>query len=424
MVNERPPARTNTRTAPRSTSRSPVKAPTPPSPPTRRPTRPGSLGSVEMVPLTPEAIERARERARESAREDAQAAAELQNSSKATNTYRAYKADFESFRKYCEAIGGDWREATSQSVAAYLTSMLRREHVTASTIKRARSGISNAFRDEGIVPNPARGVEVRNVLDGICRKIGTAVKKKTPILAKHLLRMLKAAENQNPVSAARDRALLTLGFTGAFRRSELVAVAVEDMTFDERGVQILIKRSKTDQHGAGRVLGIPRSKPARDRGARPAGTDGTSTGDARTRDRTGDAHTDARTGDARICPVALLEHWLDVSKIDQGPVFRSVRVCDDKVTLGEKALTPGVVASIAKHYANSAGLDENTVAGHSLRSGFATQAAQNNASEAAIMAQTGHKSLLVMRSYIQRASVFQNNAAAGILSGNEPAEER
>jgi len=314
-------------------------------------------------------------RAVEQVREDAQAAEELRFQAKAENTTRAYRADFEAFEVYCRRVQVDWRNTNAKFLATYLASMLRRENVTAATIKRARSGISNAFRAEGVTPNPARGSEVRETLEGICRKLGTAQKKKEPLLVEHLLKMFAAMKDN--LSGKRDRALLAVGFTGAFRRSELVALCVEDVTFSKRGAEILIRRSKTDQQGKGRTLGIPRQ---------PTGSP---------------------------CPVTLLEDWLLAARITNGPLFRSVRKGNSR-QVGADGLRDGAVAAIVKRYAVAAGLDPEKVAGHSLRSGLATQADIDGVAESVTMAQTGHKSLLVFRGYVQKGSVFKKNAAAGM----------
>ncbi len=334
-------------------------------------------GSVARSALAPHVNQgQALETASQRLKEDAEAAEELRNTAKAKNTRRAYQADFNAFVDYCEAVNLDWRRATSKFLAAYLTSMLRREHITVATIKRARSGISAAFRAEVITPNPARGAEVRETLDAICRKLGVAPKKKTALFVRHLVPMLDAAADS--VTGKRDRALLSIGFTGAFRRSEIVAINVDDITFNKHGAEINVRRSKTDQHGVGRVVGIPRQD------------------------------------DAKYCPAALLEAWLLAAQITEGAVFRSVRERNGKVTIGEKALTAGVVATIVKEYAAAAKVDPSKVAGHSLRSGAASQMSEDGASAQEIMAQTGHKSLAVMRGYIQRTSVFRNNAMKSI----------
>jgi integrase len=170
----------------------------------------------------------------------------------------------------------------------------------------------------------------------------------------------------------RDAALLLLGFSGAFRRSELVALNVADIESCEDGVKVTLRRSKTDQEGQGRVVGIPH-------GSNP-----------------------------QLCPVRALQRWLDAAGISEGPLFRSV---DRHGNVGVSALTDQVVATVAKRYCAGAGLDPTLFAGHSLRAGMATQSAINGASERSIQKQTGHKSLAMLRRYIRDGELFRDNAA-------------
>jgi len=180
--------------------------------------------------------------------------------------------------------------------------------------------------------------------------------------------------------------LLAIGFTGAFRRSELVAINIEHLIFEEEGVVVFVPRSKTDQEGVGRHVGIPYA--AQD-----------------------------------PCPVRLLRTWiarLNHCGITEGPVFRRVHrardghTLGDGLALGDKALTGESAAEVVKKYAQMIGKDPTQFGGHSLRSGFATQSIMDEVPEAEIMRQTGHKSVVVFREYVRRASVFQGNAAKGI----------
>jgi integrase len=171
----------------------------------------------------------------------------------------------------------------------------------------------------------------------------------------------------------RDRCLLLVGFASAMRRSELVGLDVDDIEDTRDGLIVTIRRSKTDQEAEGRQIGIPY-------GSDPA-----------------------------TCPVRAYRRWLEASGLDSGPVFRSV---NRHGTLGANRLGGRSVALVAQSHAQAAGLDPTSVAGHSLRSGMATSAARSGATEAQIMAQTGHRSLPVLRRYIRRGSLFNDNAAA------------
>jgi integrase len=172
------------------------------------------------------------------------------------------------------------------------------------------------------------------------------------------------------VSARRDRALLLLGFAGALRRSELAALTIGDLAFGADGLRVRLTRSKADQEGAGAVLGIHY-------GERPLS-----------------------------CPVRAVRDWVRFVAITEGPVFRSV---DRHGNVGETALAPGSVARIVKRAATQAGLDPAAYAGHSLRAGFATQAAKVGAHERAIMRHTRHKSERVLREYIREGQLFDEN---------------
>ena len=173
----------------------------------------------------------------------------------------------------------------------------------------------------------------------------------------------------------RDRALLLVGFAGAFRRSELVSLDVADVTFGADGLIVQLRRSKTDQEGEGRKVGLPF-------GSNPL-----------------------------TCPVRALRAWLDVAVVARGPIFRAV---DRHGNVADVRLTDQSVALVVKRCAKAAGLDSEKYAGHSLRSGLATAAAMADVSERAIMAQTGHKSLPMVRRYIRDGSLFRRNAAAAV----------
>ena len=173
----------------------------------------------------------------------------------------------------------------------------------------------------------------------------------------------------------RDRALLTMGWFGAFRRSELVALDIADVTKEREGLVVAVRRSKRDQEGRGAEKGIPyASNPA-------------------------------------LCPVRALAAWLEAGRVESGPIFRGV---DQVGRVATEALSDRSVARIVQRAAEAAGLDPTTVAGHSLRSGFATTAAKKGKSLDAIMRQTLHKSEQVARGYIRHAKLFDDNAAVGL----------
>jgi integrase len=198
--------------------------------------------------------------------------------------------------------------------------------------------------------------------------------KKAPISDEALHRALEPLGAD--LAALRDRALMTLGWFGAFRRSELVALEVVDLSFGKAGLVVLVRRSKTDQEGRGEEKGIPFAR------------------------------------NVALCPVRSVRAWLDASGITSGPIFRRV---DRHGYLGSDALTDGSVARIVKRLVEQAGLDPNVFAGHSLRSGFITTAAAKGKSLDAIMRQSLHRSERVARGYIRHATLFVDNAADGLV---------
>jgi integrase len=205
---------------------------------------------------------------------------------------------------------------------------------------------------------------------GVRRAKGTASQPKTPALTGDIIKMLGGLPDG--LLGIRDRALLLIGFAGAFRRSELVGLNTGDLEFATEGLVITLRRSKGDQEGQGRKLAIPH---------------GTS---------------------ASTCPVRALKSWLEAASITEGPVFRSV---NRHGQVQPRRLSGYAVALVVKRYADVAGLDPARYAGHSLRSGLATSAAIAGASERSIMNQTGHRSTAMVRRYIRDGNLFRDNAA-------------
>ena len=217
--------------------------------------------------------------------------------------------------------------------------------------------------------DPTGNKHVKLTLKGIRRKVGTAKAKKSPILATDV----RAMTNSLPARliGLRDRALILLGFAGAFRRSEVAQIAIEYVEETAEGIKVFIPRSKTDQEGQGRYIGIKR-------GAIPA-----------------------------TCPVRALNAWIEAAGISSGPIFRRV----DRHGNVKEPITAQIVALIVKRAAAAAGLDPAKYSGHSLRAGFVTQGALNGATETNIMRQTGHTSHATVRGYIRIANIFKDNVS-------------
>ena len=298
-----------------------------------------------------------------------QQAREFAAAAKASNTLRAYRADWTDFCQWCEAHQVASLPALPQTVALYLTD--RAATLKTSSLARRLTTINRAHQAVG-QPSPAtmQNAIVSEVWKGIKRKKGTAQHGKRPFLTPDLRRMI--AELPRDLRGARDRALLLAGFAGGFRRSELAALLVEDLETTPDGLIVRLGRSKTDQEGQGRPVALPYGS------------------------------------DPETCPVRALRSWLDKAGITAGPVFRAI---DRRGLASGKALHADSVAYLVKRAAGRAGFEAGQYAGHSLRAGLATQAAMNGASELAIMKQTGHRSLTTVRKYIREGSLFRDNAA-------------
>ena len=291
---------------------------------------------------------------------------------KSPATRKAYRSDWRAFTSWCEPLGVPALPASPETVATYIASMARMGRKVAS-IERATVAISQGHKMAGYM-SPTTAAPVRETLKGIRRTVGVSQDQKAPIFPEQIRAMLAVLPDN--LLGVRDCALLLLGFCGGFRRSEIVGLDVADVEFATDGLVITLRRSKTDQEGIGRKVGLPY-------GSSP-----------------------------EVCPVRSLRRWLDAAGITEGPIFRGVgrwgHVCDER-------LEDGTVARIVKKHAAALGLDPQKFGGHSLRAGLATAAARAGKSERSIMAQTGHRSVTMVRKYIREGSLFIDNAAAGLL---------
>jgi site-specific recombinase XerD len=287
--------------------------------------------------------------------------------SKAENTLRGYRSDWRDFCAWCQARGMVPLPATPETVASYIAGCAGR--LKAGSIQRRLNAIAEAHKSMGLDSPTSTGI-VRNTFKGIKRTLGTASLQKAPAVTEDIRAMVDAADDG--LIGLRDCALVLLGFAGAFRRAEMVALDIDDCAFGKDGLTVTLRRSKTDQDGAGRKIGIPY-------GSNP-----------------------------ETCPVRVLQAWLEHAAITSGPVFRSLNR-HRQVQPGRLA---GIdVARVVKKLAQRAGLDSSKYAGHSLRAGHATSAAIAGASERSIMKQTGHRSVQMVRRYIRDGSLFRENSA-------------
>jgi integrase len=292
---------------------------------------------------------------------------EFIRASKAESTLRGYRSDWRNFIAWCESHNLCPLPALPEVVASYIAECAGRLKV--GSIQRRLNAIAEAHKAVGLDSPTSTGM-VRNTLKGIRRTIGTAAAQKTPTLTEDIRAMIAATGAG--IIGLRDRALVLLGFAGAFRRSELVSLDIADLDFSRDGLTVTLRRSKTDQDGQGRKVGVPY-------GSNP-----------------------------ETCPVRTLQAWLELAGTASGPVFRSLNR-HGQVQPGR--LSPSDVARIVKKLARRAGLDPAKYAGHSLRAGHATAAAISGASERSIMNQTGHRSVQMVRRYIRDGSLFRENSA-------------
>lgn len=296
-------------------------------------------------------------------------AADLAHQEKAAATRRAYGSDFQIFTAWCRPRALSALPATAESVAAFLATEADKG-VRPSTIGRRVAAIRYAHKLAGHAV-PTDDERVKATVRGIRRSLGTAPRKKAPATAERIIAM--ALGTGDGLKGLRDRALLLLGFAGAFRRSELVALDCADIEESEAGVRITIRHSKTDQEGLGATIAIVRGSIA--------------------------------------CPVAALKAWRDAAGITTGPVFRSIRKGGK---IGAR-LTDQSVADIVKAHAQRVGLDPALFAGHSLRAGFLTSAAKRGASIFKMMDVSRHRSVDTLRGYVRDAEIFKDHAGAGLL---------
>ncbi len=292
-------------------------------------------------------------------------------SSKADNTVRAYKSDFNDFGLFCAQNGFKSLPSEPKIISLYLTHLSTKD-AKMSTLKRRLVSIGMIHRLKGYYLDTKHPSIIENIM-GIKRRKGSIEKGKKPILINTLKEIINAIDEQkiDEIVKLRDRSIILIGFSGGFRRNEIVSLDYDDLDFVTEGLKITIKRSKTDQLGEGSVKGLP------------------------------------YFSKSQYCPVVSLKKWIEIAKINSGPLFRRFKKGS---ILSENRLTDQTVALLIKKYLKLVGIDNKNYSGHSLRSGFATSAAESGAEERSIMAMTGHKSTEMVRRYIKDANIFKDNA--------------
>ena len=290
--------------------------------------------------------------------------------SKANNTLRAYKSDFKDFASFCINHGLKSMPTEPKVIAIYLTHLSKTSKI--STLRRRLVSISMVHKIKGHYLDTKHPVIIENLL-GIKRVKGSIQRGKKPLLINHLKAIVKVINEQNinKIIKLRDISMVLIGFGGGFRRSEIISIDYEDLEFVSEGLKITLRKSKTDQFGEGMIKGLPYFE------------------------------------NEIYCPVNNLKKWLLISNIKSGPIFR-------RFTKGSKLtdnrLTDQTVVLLIKKYLKLANIENTNYSGHSLRSGFATVAAESGADERSIMAMTGHKTTQMVRRYIKEANIFKNNA--------------
>jgi len=290
--------------------------------------------------------------------------------SKANNTVRAYKSDFNDFSLFCAQNGFKSLPSEAKIVSLYLTHLSTKDFKM-STLKRRLVSIGIIHKLKGHYLDTKHPIILENVM-GIKRRKGSVQRGKKPILINDLIKVINVIDEElgNEIKKSRDRSIILIGFSGGFRRNEIVSLDYQDLDFVSEGLKINLKKSKTDQFGEGSVKALP------------------------------------YFNNTQYCPVISLKKWINISNINSGPLFRRF---SKSFNLSNNRLTDQTVALLIKKYLRLAGINSKNYSGHSLRSGFATSAADAGVEERSIMAMTGHKSPEMVRRYIKEANLFKNN---------------
>jgi site-specific recombinase XerD len=315
---------------------------------------------------------------------------EFAANAQAENTTRAYAADLEDFRHWCKKMDREWLPAGPETIGLYLGA--RADELSLATLERRLAAIASVHKEEGH-ESPASVAKgpLRRIWKGIVREKTRQQDSAPPLLAEDLKSIIEhlprysagddGTTGQLTLTSLRDRALLLVGWTGAFRRSELVALTTADVEFIEgKGVNVYVRRSKGDQEAEGLVKGLPY-------GSRK-----------------------------QTCPVTALRQWLQAAERNvegtfEGDIFRRFYRGE---SVGESAMTAQYVSTVLKRHAENAGLDPETYSAHSLRAGFITQAIRAGKPERRVKEHSGHQSWETFNQYVEEAGTFQDNPAEGI----------
>lgn len=292
----------------------------------------------------------------------------IESTSEATR--KAYRSDLTIFVGWCSERGFEAMPAQPAAIADFLAHQAN-DGVSPSTLNRRIAAIRYAHEAAGMT-SPTGDKLVSSTLKGIKRNVGAKVEKKAAATVDKIYQMI-AQCNTKTIQGKRDKAILLLGFAGAFRRSELVALQVSDIEFVQDGARITIRRSKTDQEGEGHVIAI-------------------------------------YDGKLNVC--GILKDYLQAAGISDGALFRPITKSDKT---RDQAITDKSIAAIVKRYAEAAGLNPDDFSGHSLRAGFITSAAEAGANLFKIMDISRHKSVQTVKGYVRNAEMFKDHAGSSFL---------
>ena len=301
------------------------------------------------------------------------AARQYTRKSRAKSTWRVYRNDWQQFEVWCQSVGLQVLPATPETVSMFIASQAT-AGLSPSTLTRRLSAIRFVHLGADH-PSPHDAIQITELMRGIRRSWARPPARKAPAINQEIKRMVDTVD-QETAKGLRDRALLLFGFAGAFRRSELVALNTWNLEYREEGVKVTIETSKTDQEAQGQTIAI------------------------------------VRQPGSPYCPVQALDDWLTVAGKERGALFRRM-YRGDKIGIGR--LSAQSVAIIVKDCARIVGLDSSRYSAHSLRRGFLTSAARKHANIFKMADQSRHKSLDVLRQYVQPEEIFDGNAGDGLL---------
>ena len=297
---------------------------------------------------------------------------------KSKSTIDAYESDWNDFCDWCQYHNEIAFPAQPEIIVNYINDLA--DYAKASTIRRRVSAISENYNAAGLSEtNPCHAWIVREALVGLNRTKGIVQKGKTPIYWEELEQMISYIDSAH-LAGVRDKAILLLGFFGAFRRSEISNLNIEDLTRYPQGLVVTLTHSKTDQEKAGQQVGIP------------------------------------YIADKNMCAITAVNEWIKKANISEGPLFRSI-LKNEKAA--SRRLSDKSINLIVKKYITCIGLSPDLYGAHSLRHGFATYAALNGIEERLIMKQTRHRSVEMVRHYINDADLFVNNPVTMIFEKNK-----